>query len=225
VAENLVESGEGSIYRRASDGLWVASLTYADDSGKRRQRVVASGKRRGVVAEKLEEARRRLKVDEPVKDARLTVAMFVEDWIRKALPAPGRKPTTVENYSSLPAPVADMLKRHRAAQAAERLAALVWAPWADHPDLVFPTLIGTPTDPRNALRAFAGIADRAGLVGAGLHTLRHSAASALIASGAHLKVVQELLGHSSYGITADIYSHVAMEQQRAAERLSEVFPW
>jgi hypothetical protein len=31
---------------------------------------------------------------------------------------------------------------------------------------------------------------------------------------------------SAYGITADIYSHVAMEQQRvAAERLSEVFPW
>jgi site-specific recombinase XerD len=59
-----------------------------------------------------------------------------------------------------------------------------------------------------------------------LHTLRHSAASALIASGTHLKVVQELLGHSSYGITADIYSHVAMEQQReAAEQLSEVFPW
>lgn len=67
--------GEGSIYRRASDGLWVASLTYADDTGERRQRVVASGKRRGVVAEKLEEARRRLKADEPVKDARLTVAM------------------------------------------------------------------------------------------------------------------------------------------------------
>jgi hypothetical protein len=49
---------EGSIYRRGSDGLWVAALTYADDNGKRRQRVVASGKRRGVVAEKLEEARR-----------------------------------------------------------------------------------------------------------------------------------------------------------------------
>ena len=28
-----------------------------------------------------------------------------------------------------------------------------------------------------------------------LHTLRHSAASALIASGAHLKVVQELQNH------------------------------
>ena len=129
-------------------------------------------------------------------------------------------------FVPLPPLVADALKRHRAAQAAERLAALAWAPWEEHPDLVFPTVIGTPTDPRNALRAFAAIAERAGLAGVGLHTLRHSAASALIASGAHLKVVQELLGHSSYGITADIYSHVAMEQQReAAERLSEVFPW
>jgi integrase len=376
---------EGSIYRRASDGLWIGSLTYADDKGRRRQRVVASGKRRGAVAEKLEEAWRRLKADEPVKDARLTVAMFVPDWIRKALAASGRKATTQANYAiiakthlvpapfgaltldklrpsdieallvakreaglsdstvrliytvcramldiavrdglmrrnpaaaikrptikrnearylnleevgrllaaakgdrleplivlmlgtglrrgealalhwsdvdltaghvrvrwtlarvdrrlvfdepktassrrfvPLPSPVAAALKVHRSGQLAERLAAPVWMPWEEHPDLVFPTVIGTPTDPRNALRAFAAIAERAGLAGVGLHTLRHSAASALIASGAPLKVVQELLGHSSYGITADIYSHVAMEQRReAAERLSEVFPW
>jgi len=92
--------------------------------------------------------------------------------------------------------------------------------------LVFPTHIGTPTDPRNALRAFAKIAERAGLTGVSLHTLRHSTASARIASGTHIKVVQEMLGHSSYGITADICSHVAVEQQReAAERLGEAFPW
>jgi hypothetical protein len=86
-----------------------------------------------------------------------------------------------------------------------------------------PDDVSTPTDPRNALRAFAGIAERAGLSGAGLHTLRHSAASALIGSSAHIRVVQELLGHLSYGITADSYSHVAVEQRReAAEPLGEV---
>ena len=126
-------------------------------------------------------------------------------------------------FVSLPSPVVELLRRHKAALAAERLAALAWAPWEDHDDLVFPTHIGTPTDPRNALQAFANIAERAGLAGVTLHTLRHSAASALIASSAHIRVVQELLGHSSYGITADIYSHVAIEQQReAAERLGEV---
>jgi hypothetical protein len=50
-------------------------------------------------------------------------------------------------FVPLPSPVADTLKRHRASQAAERLAAPVWAPWEEHPNLVFPTVIGTPTDP------------------------------------------------------------------------------
>jgi hypothetical protein len=34
-----------------------------------------------------------------------------------------------------------------------------------------------------------------------------------------------MLGRSSYGITADIYSHMALDQQReAAERLGVAFP-
>ena len=82
---------------------------------------------------------------------------------------------------ALPAPVIEALRRHKTQQAAERLAAPVWVPWQNHDDLVFPTHVGTPIDPRNALRSFARIADRAGLDGASLHTLRHSAASALIA--------------------------------------------
>jgi integrase len=41
-----------------------------------------------------------------------------------------------------------------------------------------------------------------------------------------MKVVQELLRHSSFAITADIYSHLAVEQRReAAERLGEAFQW
>ncbi len=59
-----------------------------------------------------------------------------------------------------------------------------------------------------------------------LHTLRHSAPSFLLAAGTHTNVVQEHLGHSSYAITADIYSHVAPAQQReAADRLDEAIPW
>jgi integrase len=59
-----------------------------------------------------------------------------------------------------------------------------------------------------------------------LHTLRHTAASLLLAAGTHTKVVQEHLGHSSYAITADIYSHVTPAQQReAADRLDDALPW
>ncbi|MGY1710315.1 hypothetical protein ACI8AC_12475 [Geodermatophilus sp. SYSU D00758] len=50
--------------------------------------------------------------------------------------------------------------------------------------------------------------------------------SFLLAAGTHTKVVQEHLGHSSYVITADIYSHVGPAQQReAADRLDQALRW
>lgn len=61
-------------------------------------------------------------------------------------------------FVSLPVPVVEILRRQKTALAAERLAAVAWVPWEGHEDLVFPTHVGTPTDPRNALRAFEGIA-------------------------------------------------------------------
>jgi integrase len=88
--------------------------------------------------------------------------------------------------------------------------------------LVFTAEVGTPLEPRNVLRRFEQLAQRAGLSDVRLHTLRHSAASFLLAAGTHTKVVQEHLGHSSYAITADIDSHAGPGQQReAAGRLDE----
>jgi integrase len=52
--------------------------------------------------------------------------------------------------------------------------------------------------------------------GAGLHTLRHSAASVMLTHGIPLKVVSEILGHSSITITGDVYGHVAPDVSREA---------
>jgi integrase len=87
-------------------------------------------------------------------------------------------------------------------------------------------LTGYPLDPRNALRAFTTAATKAGLPGVGLHTLRHTCASLLLAQDVHPRVVMETLGHSGFSITMDIYSHVMPKQQReAADKMQGALQW
>ncbi len=372
-------NGEGSIFKR-KDGGWSGELSYRDEQGIAKRRTVY-GRTQAEVRAKLREARQRVDAGEPVKDAAVTVAAWLGDWVAKALPASDRKQSTQDLYATiarahlvptvghltldrlrpsdvealivakraaglsgstvrtiytvlrgaldiavrdglvrrnvaaavkrpaverkdaaylpaepaqrlvealrgdrhealfrlllatglrrgealalhwsdvdldggalrvrwtlsrtsrglklgepkaeksrrtvpLPRSAVETLRAHRKRQAAEQLAA--GTAWQGR-GLVFTTEIGTPLEPRNVLRRFQVLARRAGLEGLHLHTLRHSAASFLLAAGTHTKVVQEHLGHSSYAITADTYSHVAPAQARqAADRLDEALQW
>jgi integrase len=87
--------------------------------------------------------------------------------------------------------------------------------WQDH-GLVFASEFGTPVDPRNVLRTIQIAANKAGMSGIGVHTLRHSAAVAWLESGIHIKAVADLLGHSSIAVTGDIYGHTSDSTARAA---------
>jgi integrase len=49
-----------------------------------------------------------------------------------------------------------------------------------------------------------------------VYTLRHSVAVGWLESAKHLKLVADLLGHSSIAITGDIYGHTSDEAARAA---------
>jgi integrase len=48
------------------------------------------------------------------------------------------------------------------------------------------------------------------------HALRHTAASLLLAEGAHPRLVMELLGHSTIALTMNTYSHIIPELKRDA---------
>lgn len=106
-----------------------------------------------------------------------------------------------------------MLRTHKAAQAAEQLAA--GDLWEDS-GLVFATEHGGQPDPASAmLRTVKLAAKRAGIV-ATAHALRHAAGSAMVDAGHSLPVVRDILGHSSVAITGDVYSHVVEASARAA---------
>jgi integrase len=118
---------------------------------------------------------------------------------------------------NLPAFALQHLKEHRSRQDQERQT--VGGEWNEH-DLVFTTPLGTPLDNSNVRREFRKILAAVGLPMMCLHDLRHTCATLLVATGTHLKVVQEILGHSQIGVTADTYAHVAQPQRHeAAARL------
>jgi len=60
------------------------------------------------------------------------------------------------------------------------------------------------------MRVFHKALAKAGLDGYGLtpHGLRHTAASAAIAAGADVKVIQRMLGHASAAMTLDVYAEL-----------------
>jgi integrase len=109
--------------------------------------------------------------------------------------------------------VVAMLKKHRTAQKEDRLRA--GNQWTDT-GLIFTTEMGTAVDPRNLLRVVQNAAKSAKLSNVGTHTLRHSAATAWLESGIHIKAVSDLLGHSSISITGDVYGHTSNDTARAA---------
>lgn len=132
---------------------------------------------------------------------------------------------------SLPAVVADHLRRHKDSQDAARLAA--GPKWRDF-GLVFTNPVvsrvgrggrhskaGTPVDYNALLKRYRVALEAAGLPQIRLHDLRHTCAVLLIeGGGANLKQVQRQMRHARIETTLDVYGHVTDElQARAAEEM------
>ena len=130
-------------------------------------------------------------------------------------PKTARSRRTVEVDSQTVA----VMREHRRHQLEERLmAGTAWAAG----EWCFTNEIGEPLRPDWVGRRFSTLVGGTDLRPIAMRQLRHSHATALLAAGAHPKVVQERLGHSSISITLDIYSAVLPNMQRdAVERLAQ----
>jgi integrase len=117
------------------------------------------------------------------------------------------KPKTLKSKRNIVLPhfVIEALKKHMMQQMDAKLQS--GSAWKEN-DLVFCSPDGGHMFSSTINKSFHKLLEAAGLPRMRFHDLRHSAATILLSMGVQTKVIQDLLGHSSYSVTMDIYSHV-----------------
>lgn len=122
---------------------------------------------------------------------------------------------------ALPQFVVDALKVHKVRQLEQRLQA--GAKWKSL-DLVFCTPTGDFYNVATLRNHFNVLLQQCNLPHMRIHDLRHSAATLLLYMGVPMKVVQEILGHSSITITMDLYGHLLPGMQEdAMNKMDDLF--
>ena len=142
--------------------------------------------------------------------------------VRQALQRIPRQGVQVQQVKSeksrrnipLPPIVMRALLRRQDRQQQERKAS--GTRWKQDSDFVFTSRDGARLMTEEPTRHLNEALDGAKLPHVRFHDLRHSAASLLLSKGVPMKVIQEIMGHSSFQITADTYSHLVSGELKAA---------
>lgn len=92
--------GEGTIYRRASDGLWVGAVHFGYDERGRPIRKYVSAKSHAETLRRLEGVRRQRDEGLPPPDTRLTVKELLRSWHEEELRHRVAR-STADNYRSV----------------------------------------------------------------------------------------------------------------------------
>lgn len=88
--------GDGGIYQRRGDGLWVGTVE-AGYEGNKRGRKVVYGKTRAIALKKQREAQKQVDSGVSVTDKRITVAAYLDWWATTVLPGTV-KDSTADGY-------------------------------------------------------------------------------------------------------------------------------
>jgi integrase len=119
----------------------------------------------------------------------------------------------------LPADAVAMLRAHKVEQMQLRLQLGLGKIEAE--TFVFSTIEGKPLSPDNLSRDWRRVCASKGLPRVSFHSLRHTHASMLIASGVDILAVSRRLGHSRASTTLDVYGHVLDGGDDAAAKAIE----
>jgi integrase len=93
------QRGEGSVYQRAEDGLWVARIDLGVVDGKRRRKQVTAKTQKEVV-QKLRAARKAIDAGD-TNTAGTTLTSWLTYWLEQVCPGkPRMKPKTLRTYRS-----------------------------------------------------------------------------------------------------------------------------
>src|SRR5205807_1748196 len=104
--------------------------------------------------------------------------------LRRALSQAERRGLVARNVAAL----VEALRRHRTAQAAERLREPRWVDL----DLVFPNGIGRFQESAKLWSEFRRLRETAGVPKVRFHDLRHTAATLMLSRGVHPKIASEM---------------------------------
>jgi integrase len=151
--------------------------------------------------------------DVDLDGAKLRVERALEQTKRGGLVFKSPKTRHGRRTITLPPSTVAELRAHRKVQAEQRLALGLGK--APDDALVFATWDGSTRSP-NALTKEWTLAIRRTGLNATLHSLRHTHASSLIASGLDVLTISRRLGHGSPAITLGVYGHLFKPDDRAA---------
>lgn len=112
----------------------------------------------------------------------------------------------------------DKLKEHQARQA---LQALEFGEGFNPYSLVACRVDGSPLTSNVLQNQFKRIIQEIDIANIRFHDLRHTNATLMLKQNIPAKIVSSMLGHSSVGITLDIYSHVLTDMQEPAVTVIE----